>query len=669
MWAWTQSPASLSARYGSLRGASSFGASYPKVYVDGIEVANPLLVTQLTPESIERIEVIRGPQGAALYGADAISGVVNIVTRHDGVHDGAPPLEIRSRAGIAASDYADRATPTQAHALTWHAGSGARTATGGASATAIGAFVPGASSRALAANVGGRLAGPRATLTGTARLYAARAGVASSLFGDSARAPGTDGPDYLRPPPGDDAQRLTAYTLGTRATLVAGDRWTHAAVLGVDGYRLSGLADVGSLVPFAADTSAQAASGGGDRATLRLSSIAQLVARQDATAALTISAEQSTLRQRYAPGRAEYAAMRGEYAGAAWAGRMPDESGVPTPSGRGPSRRPAPETMVEWRSSTGLTTQLDASLGGRLYATGGVRLERDAALREFGASSVVALPMLGLAAVRTVGPLSAKLRGAFGEGIRSPRAATRETLIAGATGELSTTLRPERQRGTELGVEIVAGRALTLEATRFDQIASGLLQRVALSPDSDAFGRPMRRIDYALENVGRIANRGWELQADYAAGPVLLSGTLSLVSSRVLRLADDFTGDLRVGDRVLEVPARTSAIAATWTASRWTASATLARAADWINYDRLGLAAAYANPATLPGQLSGATLRTYWRHYGGATRVRASLGRTLRSGFAATLAGENLLGQQRNEPDNATVLPGRSVTLGLRATF
>src|SRR6185503_14388481 len=66
LWLWEQSPLSLLARYGSIRGASSFGVSYPKVYVDGIEVANSLLVTHLDPESVSRIEVIRGPQGAAL---------------------------------------------------------------------------------------------------------------------------------------------------------------------------------------------------------------------------------------------------------------------------------------------------------------------------------------------------------------------------------------------------------------------------------------------------------------------------------------------------------------------------------------------------------------------------------------------------------------------------
>ena len=77
-WLWEQSPLSMLARYGSIRGASSFGVSYPKVYVDGVEVANSLLVTAPRPESVSRIEVIRGPQGAALYGADAISGVMNI---------------------------------------------------------------------------------------------------------------------------------------------------------------------------------------------------------------------------------------------------------------------------------------------------------------------------------------------------------------------------------------------------------------------------------------------------------------------------------------------------------------------------------------------------------------------------------------------------------------
>ena len=85
VWSWAQSPSSVLSSYASIRGASSFGLSYPKIYIDGIEVANPLLVSRFAPEPIDHIEVIRGPQGSALYGTDAISGVVNIVTRHEGV--------------------------------------------------------------------------------------------------------------------------------------------------------------------------------------------------------------------------------------------------------------------------------------------------------------------------------------------------------------------------------------------------------------------------------------------------------------------------------------------------------------------------------------------------------------------------------------------------------
>jgi iron complex outermembrane receptor protein len=67
--------------------------------------------------------------------------------------------------------------------------------------------------------------------------------------------------------------------------------------------------------------------------------------------------------------------------------------------------------------------------------------------------------------------------------------------------------------------------------------------------------------------------------------------------------------------------------------------------------------------------LSGEWLRGYWRPYRGVTHLDASLSRDLFSRFTLTLAGDNLLGYQLGEPDNVTVLPGRTFRIGVRAAF
>ena len=99
-----------------------------QIYIDGIEVANPLLLSRITPDAIERIEVIRGPQGAALYGADAISGVTNIVTRHERIGEGMPRLRVRSSFGMSGTDYSPSAAFGQDHTLSFRTGADDRTA-------------------------------------------------------------------------------------------------------------------------------------------------------------------------------------------------------------------------------------------------------------------------------------------------------------------------------------------------------------------------------------------------------------------------------------------------------------------------------------------------------------------------------------------------------------
>lgn len=71
----------------SIRGFNSTLANKLLVLIDGRTVYNPVFggtlweAHNLMLEDIERIEVIRGP-GGALWGANAVNGVINIITKH-----------------------------------------------------------------------------------------------------------------------------------------------------------------------------------------------------------------------------------------------------------------------------------------------------------------------------------------------------------------------------------------------------------------------------------------------------------------------------------------------------------------------------------------------------------------------------------------------------------
>ncbi len=689
VWLWTQSPTSVLARYGSVRGASSFGVSSPKVYIDGIEVANPLLLAQLDPQRIQRVEVIRGPQGAALYGADAISGVVQIVTRHEGVGAGTPRAEVRGSAGAAGSDYATGGVLAQDHGLVLRAGSSARSAALGVTGSTFGAFVPGAAARQLLAHGSARRVAARSVLTGTLRLHATDTDApASPLLADLATAPRPDTasagwPAGATPVDSLGRQTVRQYTVGGTATVHASERWTHVATAGVDGYRLAGVSAEGLPMASMSDSALRAARGGADRASLRLSSTARVGEPATRALLLTLGAEHSTARERTnsagtllvpRPGSPQHAA--------GYAQRLPSGD----------------TTTTTWWSATGVLAQARAAFGDAVFITGGARVEH--VRSPAGGAQTALLPMLGGAWVVERGALTAKARAAYGRGIRPARTVARgATWSGGRVAGALAQLEPEQQSGVELGVDLLWGRRFSVQVTRFDQRVSDLVQPVAQLADTvvraEGPGGPRPigghggasgpryapRVVYALQNVGAIDNTGWELQASTGAGPLALAATLSLVGSRVARLSNGYGGDLRAGDRMLEVPARTLGLDASWTAARWSASVTVAHAADWINYDRLALSSALSSvlagaPASAPGTGStvarppvGAALRRYWMRYDGVTRASARASYALGRGATLLLSGENLLDRQLGEPDNVTVLPGRTVTLGVRAGF
>jgi hypothetical protein len=623
VWVWEQSPLNLLARYGSIRGASSFGVSYPKVYVDGIEVANSLLVTHLDPDAVSRIEMIRGPQGAALYGANAISGVMNIVTRQEGTSNGGARAQIKARGGASASDFSPTNVLVQNHGATLRHGTNARSARLGVTASRIGAFIPYAFSQQLTANGSIRNVGQRTVLTSTFRIFAQDARSPSNPINLST----ADLPDSS------DMQTVRQFTLSGAATFTSNARWTHSATAGVDGYTLRSAALLESEFPSAIDSALRAASGSAVRATVKTNTVGRFGDQSRLATTINLGVEHSVVRDRTTM---QLDAL-------------------------GPVGVPAPWSVAEIRSNTGIVAQATGSLNDALFLTGGVRVERNTS--PTGLGEITTLPMLGATAVREIGPATIKLRSAYGKAIRPVQTSSWAGSLVGLRGSLQgTPITPEEQSGIEFGADAFFGKVVALRVTRYDQQAKGLVQPVTVSFRTTSDPKPRTHVVYELQNVGDVSNRGWELQGSLTEGPWSLGATFSKVDSRVDNLSRKYTGDLRKGDRMLEVPAVTYGVNAAWSKGRWFAAWNVSRAADWINYDRLALRRQREG-------LIGAQLRSYWMSYEGVTRMGGRIGAGLLRGVTFTLDGENLLDEQRGEPDNVTVLPGRTVSAGLTVSF
>jgi outer membrane receptor protein involved in Fe transport len=645
LWMWDQPASSLVAQYGGVRGASSFTSSYPKIYIDGVEVANPLLVTQFDPDVIDRVEVIRGPQGAALYGSDAISGVINIITRHD-AGDGAGRLSISSSAGAGATAYGAGPVATHDQRIAFRRGTNLQSLGMAVEFGQMGAVTPGAESRQLLASGDVRLVGSRTTITASGRFVDKRAGAGDNPLLAQVVAANLDGVT-ASPTPSTAPQSARQYTLGTTATVATGGRWTHTALVGLDGYSLRNVADVSGPFSIGSDSALRAAQGTGDRVTLRGSTTGEF-GDVDGVAPLrlTFGVEQAVLRQVRAV------------------------STMAPPTGVARYGTAIQTEAESWNHNTGVFSQLSAQWANSVYLSGGLRVERNDSFS--GPDRFPLLPMLGVAVVRDLGPVQLKLRSAYGKGIRSPQTASRTASVLQRQRDvLAPALDPELQSGIESGVELYVGSAFSLQATRFDQLASGLIQNVAVAVDTQMRGASaVQRVRYQLQNIGEISNHGWEVQAAAQQGPFALASTFTMVDSRVRRLAVGYYGDLRPDDRILAVPARTGSLMGSWTGSRWFASLTATRAWDWVDYDRLTLAQAYtATNGPSPNDLVGPHLRAYWMNYSGQTHLRLASSFTLRPSLDLLLNGENLLGGQLGEPDNVTIRPGRTVSGGLRASF
>lgn len=601
----------------SIRGASAFGGSTIKTFIDGVELADPSLMTTIDPNSIERVEVTRGPQASTLYGAGALDGVMQIFTKKGNLGLTRPTLAGRvSAGGIGGYDGHGSAFQTD-NTMSIAGGNQTTSYSLGGSYRQVGEWIPLYGSTDWSVSTGGETTQGRFTLAGSAR-YAQKA------FDK----PWDTRLQVYQPfsQPSYETDRLTTQTYGATATLRATSSWRHVLTLGYDQSYLNYYQTQPSLTTPADSLLYSYAYTEGNTSLLYHTDLTLRLGR-------AVTATTSAGVNHY------------------WYNRVGFfNSGATRTTGNldGSSST----TRTPW-TNTGYFGQVQLAVLDRVYLTGGLRAERNP---NFGSDAGTAWsPRAGIAYVASLGPAAVKLRGSYGESIRAPGPDSRESVQRATFQILANPgIGPERQRGGDGGIDLYFGQRASLGVTYFNQRAIDLIQLVFIPT------APGTLFTYQWQNIGRVKNDGWELEGRVDLGRLQAGATYSIVNSTIAQLPPGYVGDYRIGDRVLGVPHRSAGATLSYAPfSGTTFTASMTYIGRWTELDNLALYGAFYGGDTYRG-----TQRDYWLEYPTVTKFSVGASQSLTKYVSAFVRAENLGNTLRYEENNTNIPTPRAVVVG-----
>ena len=602
------------AQIGSVRGSSSFTSNYLKTYVDGVELASPYLLFAVDPYSIERIEIIRGPQGSAIYGSDAISGVVHVITRRGSpTSEWRPTIDAQFSGGLVNSRYVEGAITSQRHSAMVSSGGGRSSLGLGGTWSATGGIVPGGESDYRASYGGFRHLAGFVRVEGTMRYSDVRFTAPENplLRADTLL-------NQVRSVLRNQRIENETYGLTFDANPVEGMR--HTLVIGID--RHDGAIPPQREPATVADALLGATRERAAKRSVRFSTSLRVAESALGGATLTVGTDHTDLTR--------------------------ERLGFSTEVG-GDSTNELAALYTDDVRNQGIFGQIKVDLARSFFLTAGLRGDWNNTFSD--ALGLAVSPMLGVAVTRDAGFGTIKLRGAYGKGIRPPPPSARLSIATLKFRQIGNpALEPETQSGFEGGVEWFAGDRAMLSVTGYTQVAKGLIQQVI---------KDRRTIEY--QNVGQIANRGAEIEGQVRQGNLRANGTFSLTDSRVRALALEYSGDLAVGDRVPEVPTSSGSLSVSWDVARTTFTAGSVYIGSWTGYD---WSRYVGDEAQQSDEIN--NLRAYWRHYPGIVRPYVTVSHIVNRDVEWFGRIDNLTNVQRFERDNLQVTAGRTMTVGLR---
>lgn len=205
--------------------------------------------------------------------------------------------------------------------------------------------------------------------------------------------------------------------------------------------------------------------------------------------------------------------------------------------------------------NTGGFLQISPAIKGKYFLVAGVRYN------ESNVASYAAAPKLGLTALFNTGGLIFKPRVNFGAGITPPPyAAThpRKSTSPNVTYIPNPDIKQQEQKGYELGLELYNKKGnLKAEIACYDNIVTnGFLYTQTVNPIP---GYP-RHLDIKWINNGKFANKGWEFSASYGLGHFNISGNYSIIRSVYVDTFDYNGRIFRKGDLVPLSPGYTGGL-------------------------------------------------------------------------------------------------------------
>jgi len=614
----------------SVRGASALsGGGAMKVFVDGIEASQPGY-SPVDPSSIERIEVVRGPQAATIYGPDAAGGVVQIFTKHGDPRLERPQIDAAAALGVAQTPYDGvGGVLRQEYSGSVRGGAGDVGYNFGGSYFHLANYLPADEiSRQSSPSVYGGMHFARGILTAEVSARYLEHESASAL---NPLIMTTGLVRYSKP----QYTPLTSVneTYGARLTVAPTGWLRNQLTLGVDRSTLNTTQSRPRLTT--PDDTLLALFENGYRKV----SIAY-----NASASGTVS---PGIVGTLSAGVDHYDWSGGNFS----TSRALNASGTISTSPSGSVR--ISRTDVK---NAGVFAQLQVGLRDAVYLTAGLRADDNS---NFGDElGTPLLPRVGVSVVRQVGEATVKARAAYGEAFRAPQFGASTGLVTATSITLSNpSLAPEQQQGWDAGVDVTFGERWSLSISGYDQTARDLIAFVQLGTD------PLPTYQYL--NVGRVKNRGIEVEGALTFTGVQLRAQYGYTQSRIDELGAAAGGTLEVGDQPERVPSHTAGGTLTVTpAGGTTLTGGLTYVGSFRRYD--GLASLRCSGGTGPCQTNP---RDYYVMYPGFVKLNATVSQRLTRQIEGFLTVDNLTNSREYEGYSLAAVMGRITMAGLHVTY